>query len=67
MVNSLGGPIGGWDGVLGGFQGGINSISQIDGDSDMASACGLCEGRAHKRDSGLCLSVWEKAVPHLLS
>ena len=50
MKSCLGGPISwvytqvGWDGVSGDLQGGSNSVSQVDGVSDMAPACCLCGG-----------------------
>ena len=33
----------GWDRISGDLQGGTNSVSQVDGVSDMAPACWLCE------------------------
>ena len=47
-------------------EGGANSVSQVDGVSDMAPACSLYKGKAQKRNSGLChTSDWEKAAPQL--
>ena len=34
--------------------GGVNSVCQVDGDSDMVPACGLCGVRAQKMNSSLC-------------
>ena len=49
------------------LQGRANSVSQVDGVSDMAPACRLCGfmGRGLRKGivASACLSVWEKAVP----
>ena len=37
------------------LQGGANSVSQVDGISDMAPDCRLCGRWVQKRDNGLCL------------
>lgn len=42
----------GWGRVSGNQQGGGNS--QVDGDSDMVSACQLCRERAQQRNDDLC-------------
>ena len=42
------GPQVGWDGVSGDLQGGANSVSQVDGVSDMAPACQFCGGGFRK-------------------
>ena len=69
MVNSLGGPIIGWDGVSGYLQGEANSVSQVDGVSDVVPACRLCgsvEGQFRKGTMASAhLSFWEKAVCQL--
>ena len=67
MVNSLGRPINGWDRVSGDLRGEANSVSQVDGVSDMAPACWLCLF-VGKRFTTVtiaadCLSVWEKLFP----
>ena len=46
------------------LQGGSHSVSQVDGVSDMASACLLCGGRAQPRDNGLC-SPWCQTLQSL--
>ena len=64
--NSLGGPARWWVGVSGSHQGGANSESQVDGNSNMAPACWLrgCGERGPRK--GLMASVntlvWEKSV-----
>ena len=40
-------------GVSRNYQGKVNSISQVEGDSDMAPACWLCVGRSQCRNDGL--------------
>ena len=52
----------GWAHKLGGAESlgiskvlGSNSVSQVDGFSDMAPACWLCGGEAFKKGNGLCL------------
>ena len=44
----------GWGRASGNHQGGANSVSQVDGVSDVVPACWLCVGRAQKRNNGLC-------------
>ena len=34
-------------------QGWVNSVSQVDKDTDMAPACWFCEGRVYQRNNGL--------------
>ena len=61
----------GWARTLGGAESlGISnvgqSVSQVDGISDMAPACWLCSrgGRVRKGTmASFCLSVWENSVP----
>ena len=58
------------EGVSGNHQGRANTVSQVDGDSDMASACQLFVGRqgvSQKRNNGFCQHfVWQKAALHSL-
>ena len=52
------GPQVGWDGVSGDLQGGANSVSQVDGVSDMAPACQFCGGGFRKGTmASTCLDV----------
>ena len=68
-VNSLGGPIIWVEHSLRGSQGREIVLSQVDGVSDMAPACWLCDsvGGGFRKETmaSACLSVWEKAVPQL--
>ena len=63
------GPLVGWDRISGDLQDGANSISQVDGVSDMVPTCQLCcsvVGRFRKQTMASAhLSFWEKAVPQL--
>ena len=43
----------GWESP-GNHQGGENSVSQVDGESDIALTCWLCEGMAQQRNKGCC-------------
>lgn len=35
-------------------RGGVNSVSQFDRESNMVPASSFCEGRAQRRNNGLC-------------
>ena len=48
----------GWDWVSGNYQGGENSVSQLDGDSGMVPACQLSGQRAHQRNNGLASTLF---------
>ena len=67
--SSVSGSIAGWVGVSEDLQGRANSVSQVDGVSDMAHAgwlCGSVGGGLRKGTmSSAPLSVWDKAVPQL--
>ena len=75
-VNSLGRPISwvgpyvGCGGVSGNLQGCSTSVSQVDGVSDMAPTCWLSGsvGGGFRKGTmaSAYLSVWDKAVLHLL-
>ena len=58
-----------WGRVSGNHQGGANSVSQVDGVSNMVPkyALWLYMGRTHKRSNGPCQQIYlEKAIPQLL-
>ena len=56
--------------VSGNLQSGANSVSQVDGVSDMVPACGLCGSVGGGFRKGTMattpLSIWEKVVLQLL-
>ena len=61
---SLVGPQTGWSRVLGSHHGRSNSVSQVDGDSDMVPTCQLCVGGLRKGTvTSTSISVWAKAAP----
>ena len=43
-----------WGRASGNHEDGANSVSQVDGDSDMVPACWLCGGRVQQRNNDLC-------------
>ena len=56
--------VGGWGGVSGNHQGRVNSVSQVNENSDMVSACKLCgEGLRKGTGASASTSVWVKAAP----
>ena len=66
--NSLSGPVSWWGRISRNHQGEANSVSQVDGDSDMASAFQVCVERAQKRNNSLCQHfIWEKAAAPALT
>ena len=60
----------GWGRTSGNYQGGANSVSQVDGVSEMVPGCqlyGSVGGGIRKGTmASASTSVWEKAVPQLL-
>ena len=59
-----------WGRAAGNYQGGANSVSQVDGVSEMVPGCqlyGSVGGGIRKGTmASASTSVWEKAVPQLL-
>ena len=52
--NGWDGPASWWGWDSGNHQGRVNSVSQVDRNSDMVPACWLCRRRAEERNNGLC-------------
>ena len=66
FVNATENRFGGLESLVG-PQGGANSMSQVEGVSDMVPACQLGEGRVQKkRMFSASTSAWEEAAPQLL-
>ena len=64
------GPKVGWGRASGNHQGGENSVSQVDGVSDMAPTCQLWAVGGVLRKGVMApanTSVWDKAAPQLLA
>ena len=59
----------GWGRALGNHRSGAHSVSQVDGDSDVAPTCWLCGsvggGIVKGTMASASTSVWEKAAPQL--
>ena len=55
-----------WGGISGNYWGTGNKVSQVDGDSDMASACLICAlGEGSEKEEWLLLALLSRQKLHL--